>query len=106
MKVLFVIPSVAKVRGGPSQAVLEEVKALRDRGIDTEIVTTNDNGPKLLNVPLGQLIEYSSVPVRFFSRFSPRINAVREFAYSQALTTWLAQNIRYYDLLHILLRSQ
>ncbi|QSJ15291.1 glycosyltransferase [Nostoc sp. UHCC 0702] len=101
MKVLHIIPSVASVRGGPSQAALETVKALRKIGLETEIVTTNDNGNDLLDVPLGKCIEYQQVPVRFFSRFSPQVDFIREFAFSRQLTAWLWQHVSNYDLLHI-----
>lgn len=101
MKILHVIPSVGSVRGGPSQAVIETVKALQNFGVEAEIVTTNDNGNDLLDVPLRQCIEYKQVPVRFFPRFSPGLHSIREFAFSGQLTAWLWQNASNYDLLHV-----
>ncbi len=101
MKILHVIPSIAPVRGGPSQAILEMVMALRRHNIDAEIVTTNDNGDRLLDVPLNKKIEYKEVPVWFFSRFSPDIYSLKEFAFSFSLTHWFWLHINNYDLIHI-----
>ncbi len=101
MKVLHVIPSIAPVRGGPGHAVIDTVKALQHLGVDAEIVTTNDNGAELLNVELEKLIEYKEVPVRFFPRFSPPINFVKDFVFSRQLTAWLWSNIENYDLVHL-----
>ncbi len=102
MRVLHVIPSVASIRGGPSKAIFEMSDSLRrHQNIQIEIVTTNDNGPDLLNVPLEQKISYQGVPVRFFSRFSPKLFSIREFAFSSGLTKWLWLNMKNYDLIHV-----
>jgi glycosyltransferase involved in cell wall biosynthesis len=101
MRILHVIPSISLVRGGPSQAVIDIVRALCAQGIEAEILTTNDDGPDLLDVPVAQLVEYQQVPVRFFSRFSPPIQPIREFAFSSQLTQWLWRHIQDYDLIHL-----
>lgn len=80
------------------------VQALCEQGIEAAIVTTNDDGDGLLDVPLNEWLAYPSdapVPVRFFPRFSPPIPAIREFAFSGALATWLWQHIAEYDLVHV-----
>jgi glycosyltransferase involved in cell wall biosynthesis len=101
MRILNVIPSVGLVRGGPSQAVLELVRAIHPLGVHAEILCTDDDGPGLLDVPLGTLEAYQGVPVRFFPRFSPPLRPLREFAYSAPLARWLRRHVGDYDLLHI-----
>ena len=51
MRILHIIPSISSLRGGPSQAVLEMVKVLQKCGVNAEILTTNDDGYSLLDVP-------------------------------------------------------
>lgn len=77
------------------------VRALRLQGIEAEIATTNDDGDQVLDIPLQQWIEYQGVPVKFFSRYSPGITSIREFAFSSSLTHWLWCSSQKYDLLHI-----
>lgn len=96
MKVLHVIPSVSPALGGPTQVVLNLVKALRECGVDAEIATTNDNGATLLDVPLNQRVEYEGVPVWFLPRFSPPL---KEYIFSSASARWLWQHIRDYEIL-------
>ena len=102
MKVLHLIPSISPLRGGPSQAVLAMVAALRQRGVDAAILTTNDHGPGLQRrLPLGRWHLHGEVPVLAFARWSPPLPALREFALAPALTAWLWRNLREYDLLHV-----
>jgi len=101
VKILHVIPSLAPCRGGPSKAAIEMVYALRSRGTDAEIITTNDDGTRTLDVDLNTLVDYKGVPVRFFKRFSPPVNALREFAYSWSFQRWLKRHIGDYDLIHV-----
>ncbi len=97
IKVLHVIPSLSKEKGGPTQITLEMIQALRQQGVEAEIVTTNDNGKKVLDVPLYQCVEYEQVPVWFVPRFALPL---KDFIFSAALTRWLWQHIEHYDLVH------
>jgi glycosyltransferase involved in cell wall biosynthesis len=102
MKVLHCIPSISPIRGGPSVAVLEMAKALRDRGIDARILTTNDAGPLLdHSMPLGSWFEHQGVPVIAFSRWSPRVPFLREFAFSLTYNRWLANHLSGFHMLHV-----
>ena len=102
LRILHVIPSISPLRGGPSKAVLEMVAALRVQGVDASILTTNDHGPGLdRSLPTGQWIERQGIPVLAFARWSPPVHALREFAFSAGLVTWLRGHLRHYDLLHV-----
>ena len=96
MKVLHVIPSLSPNLGGPTQVALQIVKSLRHQGIDAEIVTTNNNGSGILDVPLNQLIEYHGAPVWFLPAFP---YSLKEYIFSTALTRWLWVHIDNYDVL-------
>ncbi|TAF07522.1 MAG: glycosyltransferase [Nostocales cyanobacterium] len=95
MKVLHIIPSISPKLGGPTQVVLNLVRALRAEGINVEIATTNDDDGLLLDVPLSECVEYQGLPVWFF----PRAARIKAFLPSSAFTQWLWQNIKNYDIL-------
>jgi glycosyltransferase involved in cell wall biosynthesis len=106
MRVLHLIPWISPLRGGPSQAVLEMVASLRQQGVNSSILTTNDHGPAVqASIPLGRWHEQAAlgqaVPVLAFGRWSPPVRAVREFAIAPGLSRWLGQNARHYDLVHV-----
>jgi len=100
MKILHVIPSLGASLGGPSQVAMNLVKALCDLGVEAEIATTNYDRPQVLDVPLGQRVEYGieggSVPVWFLPYNPP---AAKEFIFSQAFTKWCWQHLREYDVI-------
>ena len=103
MKVLHVIPSICSTLGGPTEVALNLVSALREYGVDTEIVTTNYGGVQPINVPLNQRIDYTfkahedvSIPVWFLPFTSP---ALKEFIFSRQLTSWLWRHISNYQII-------
>jgi glycosyltransferase involved in cell wall biosynthesis len=102
MRVLHVIPSISPLRGGPSRAVIDMVAALRLQDVDAAILTTNDHGPGLHpELVTGRWQWHQGVPVLAFPRWSPPVAALREFAFSPALSLWLSRHLKQYDLLHI-----
>ena len=106
MRVLHLIPSISPLRGGPSQAVLSMVAALRQQGMDASILTTNDHGPGVqTTMPLGRWHEQQAlgqaVPVLAFGRWSPPQRAVREFAMAPGFNRWLGRHARDYQLVHV-----
>lgn len=96
IKVLHVIPAIAPRYGGPSKVVVDIVDALLKHGLEVLIVTTNADGQRRLDVPIGRVVSYRGVPVLFFPRqFS------ESFKFSFPFTKWLSNNVRYYDVVHI-----
>jgi len=72
LRVLHVIPSISPLRGGPSKAVLDMVAALRQRGVDASILTTNDDGRGVdASLPTGKWIDRQGIPLIAFPRWSP-----------------------------------
>ena len=106
MRVLHLIPSISPFRGGPSQAVLSMVSALRQQGVDASVLTTNDDGPGVqADMPLGCWHQKDAlghvVPVLAYGRWNPPVRLLREFGIAPALNRWLSQNATQYDLVHV-----
>src|SRR3974390_2266592 len=95
MRVLHVLASIGPLRGGPSFVLRNLVTGLAERGIDTHVVTTDDNGPERLHVPLGMPVVDRSVTYWYFPR------QTRLYTASLPLAFWLWRNIKNYDLVHI-----
>ena len=77
------------------------VSALRQRGLDAAIVSTDDDGPGRLNQPLDRWLDMHDVPVRLFPRWSPHVPPLREFAISPALGRWLSLSLSRWDVMHV-----
>ena len=102
MKILHIIPSISRKRGGPSTAILNMVKALRVEGIDASILTTNDNVDyREDKMTLGQWFLHNEVPILMFPSLETNSKLLREYLVSPLLSKWLSGNIGTYDALHI-----
>jgi glycosyltransferase involved in cell wall biosynthesis len=106
MRVLHIIPSISPLRGGPSQAVLSMVGALRGQGVDARILTTNDHGTHIQPaMPLYRWHTVSmsghEIPVIAFPRWNPPAHALREFCISTDLIDWLSRFSSEYNLVHV-----
>lgn len=95
MRVLHVISSMSRLRGGPSVTVHSMLKALGRRGVAVEAVATNDDGGAArLDVPLDRFVDFQDQRVRFFPR------QTLKYAFSAPMRSWLRANIRGYDIIH------
>ncbi len=78
------------------------VAALRRRGVDASILTSNDHGPGVDPcLPLGNWCERQDVPVLAFPRWCPPLQPLREFAITPGLNRWLASHLGEFALLHV-----
>jgi glycosyltransferase involved in cell wall biosynthesis len=102
MKILHVIPSISKKRGGPSFAVINMVRELRAQGIDASIITTCDNQTyREYNITGKRDFWIEDVPVLMFPIIETRYRVINEYLVSPELTFWLLTNIEQYDAVHI-----
>jgi glycosyltransferase involved in cell wall biosynthesis len=96
VKILHVIPSIAPRYGGPSRAVVEMCRALRDEGVSTLIATTDADGKGRLAVELERPVSFNNVPTIFFSR-----QWSEAYKYSWPLARWLEAHVADFDVVHI-----
>jgi len=95
MRILHVIPSVAAASGGPAQALIPMCRELSAQQVDVLVVTT-DAEMSSEATSTRTKIDYKGVPTIFFpSRWG------RSFKFSNSLSTWLNQNVREFDAVHI-----
>ena len=94
-RVLHVISSVSRLRGGPSASVYNMLKALRRRGIAADLVATDDDGGSArLDVPLDRFVQFEGQNVRFFPRQTVK------YEFSAPMLRWLRAHVHRYDVVH------
>jgi len=95
LRVLHVISSVSRLRGGPSVSVHNMLKALRCRGIVVDLIATDDDGGRgRLDVPLDRPVEREGQSMRFFPRQTVK------YEFSAPMLRWLRAHVRDYDVVH------
>jgi glycosyltransferase involved in cell wall biosynthesis len=95
LRVLQVISSVSPLRGGPSVTVRNIAEALRRRGVQVDVATTDDDGRESrLAVPLDTFCAFHGQRVRYFPR------QWRRYCASYPLLRWLKHSVRDYDVVH------
>lgn len=82
--------------GGPIYSVHELCKALRSVGHEVHVFTTNVDGDKDIDVPIGQAVDVDGVKVWYFpSRVGRRLY------YSPRMKSALRERVREFDVVHM-----
>jgi hypothetical protein len=101
VKVLHVIPSVSARHGGPTEAVLGIVRALRSQDVDARILSTDDDGNSRLQVPFYRWTSYEELPTYFVRRIAARQHTLAGFTFAPGLLRVLWREIPDFDLVHV-----
>ena len=97
MRILNVVESLAPRYGGPSVACPALCRELVRRGHEVAIYTTNVDGDRLLDVPLGQPIFQEGIEIWYF----PGWVQPREYKLSLPLWRALREKVKTFDVVHI-----
>jgi glycosyltransferase involved in cell wall biosynthesis len=98
MKILHVIPSFAPAwrYGGVISTAVGLTRELARLGHDVTVMTTNIDGPDILDVPLDRPVFMDGVEVQYFAVEHPRW-----YCFSRPLGQGLRQQVSCFDLVHI-----
>ena len=95
MKVLHVIPSLSRLRGGPSFVVRTLAAHQARAGAEVHIATTDDDERGRQKVPLGTPLWNHGVVYWYFGR------TTRTYGSSVGLLSWLLRHTADFDVVHI-----
>jgi glycosyltransferase involved in cell wall biosynthesis len=102
--ILHVVPTYlpATRYGGPIYAVHGLCRALAARGHEVDVFTTNVDGDRDSDVPLGEPVNLDGVRVHYFASSAHSFGGLgRRLYVSQAMRRALAERLSSYDLLHV-----
>jgi len=96
MKILVVTSyyKPAYVYGGPTRSISLLCEAMAKRGADITVLTTNANGPSVLDVPVGKPMSVDGVRVFYF----PVFRATGSFFYSPSLARAIFSSVPRCDI--------
>ena len=95
MKVLFVVPYLGASYGGTSKVAAELANSLGKLNLDIDVVSTDANDGKKLDVQLQVWLNQDTYRVKYFSAWH-RSDLVISFS----LIRWLSQHVKEYDVVH------
>lgn len=95
MKVLIVVPAISEVYGGTSGIATGWAQALSCQDVTVDIVTTNANGTRYLDVPLRKWIVQSGYRIQYFPCLT-----IGDYKWSNLFAVWLFSHVQDYDLIH------
>ncbi len=96
MRILFTIPSIGSVYGGPSKSVCELAQSLGHQGATVDLVTTDANGPTKLDLPLQTWLDRPDYRLQVFPG-----QVWGDYKWSTPLAQWLHHHLHHYDAVHI-----
>ncbi len=96
MRILHLIATLSRKSGGPAQACLEMAAAVRRRGHEVSIYTTNWSDGGVEDVPLGVPVEHQGAVVTYFPVHTPRF-----WKPSLAMARALRHDLHHYDVVHL-----
>lgn len=92
---------MAPCHGGPTEAALGMVRALRRIGVDTRLLSSDDDLGGRLAVPLNQWTEHEGVPAFFLPRLVSRQHTLIGFTFTPGFSAWCREQLRGFDFAHI-----
>ena len=95
MKVLHVIPSLSRLRGGPTFVVKTLASHQVRAGLEVHVATTDDDNRGRQSVPLAKPVIADGATYWYFGR------TTRTYESSIGLTSWLLRHTAQFDLVHI-----